>query len=146
MKVILCLLLLLLAGFGNQSSSLIETEKIKGIICVNGEDWNFMFRGTQFWSPTEAQVLRAEKELERFLKEKRPARSPELWTKLPRYKRQYLGIVVNGQKRIFANFYCTEERLACKPVIYEDGGDCFFQAEYDVESEKITKLEINGEA
>jgi hypothetical protein len=145
MKFIICLLLLL-AGSSNQSSSLIETEKIKGIICPNGEDWNFMFKGREFWSPTRAEVLKAEKGLERFLTENPPARSPELWKKLSRYKRQYLGIVVNGQKRIFANFYCTEERLACKPVIYEDGGDCFFQAEYDVESQKITKLEINGEA
>jgi hypothetical protein len=80
------------------------------------------------------------------LKDKPPAQSPDLWQKLPRYKRQYVGFVINGHKRIFCNFYCSEESLSCKPVVYEDGGDCFFQIEYDVEKEQVDKISINGEA
>ena len=150
MKIILSILLLLLVGQeghpGQSSSSVIETEKVKGIICQSNKEWEFMFKGKQFWTPTKEQVLKAEEELERFLKEKPPARSPELARKLGRYKRQYVGILVDGQKRIFANFYCTEEPLGCRPVVYEDGGDCFFEVEYDVKDGKITRLEINGEA
>ena len=91
-------------------------------------------------------MLDAEAEIERFLKDKPPAQSPNLWQKLPRYKRQYVGFIVKGHKRIFCNFYCTEEPLDCKPVVYADGGACFFRIEYDVEGQKVVKIDFNGEA
>ncbi len=148
MKLILCVSLLFLSNsvFQNQSSHKIETEKVKGIICTDAKQWEFTFKGKEFWTPTKEQVLDAEAEIERVLKDKPPAESPDLWQKLPLYKRQYVGIIINGHKRIFCNFYCTEEPLDCKPVLYADGGDCFFKIEYDVEGRKVEKLEINGNA
>jgi hypothetical protein len=90
--------------------------------------------------------LEAEAEVERFLKDEPPAQAPDLWQKLPRYKRQYVGVIVDGRKRIFCNFYCTKEPLTCKPVIYADGGECFFKIEYDVDGRKVERLNINGVA
>ena len=150
MKFLLCISLLFLVSFEfkNQSAITIETDKVKGIICTDAKQWEFMFKGKELWAPTKEQVLEAETEIERFLKDKPPVQSPNLWQKLPRYKRQYVGFIIDGHKRIFCNFYCSrlEEPLTCKPVMVADGGDCFFQLEYDVEGEKVEKLQINGVA
>lgn len=148
MKLLFCISLLFLVGFGyqNQSSLTIETDKVKGIICTDSKQWDFMLKGKEFWMPTKEQVLDAEAKIERFLKDKPPAQSPDLWQKLPHYKRQYVGFIINGHKRIFCNFYCSEEPLSCKPVVYEDGGDCFFQIEYNIEKKQVDKISINGEA
>ena len=148
MRILLCVSLILLSSDKphSQSSQIIETEKIKGIICANNDQWGFMFNGEGFWTPTKAQVLKAEEEIERYLKNKPPARSPGLWRDLPQYKRQYVGFIVNNRKKIFCNFYCSKESLTCAPKFVMDGGDCYFQVEYDVGRRKITKLEINGEA
>ena len=148
MKLLFCIPLLFLTSFGyqNPSSVIIETDKVKGIICADAKQWQHRFKGKKFWTPTKQQVLDAEAEIERFLKDKPPAQSPNLWQKLPPYKRQYVGFIVNGHKRIFCNFYCTEEPLDCKPVVYKDGGACFFRIEYDVEGQKVVKIDFNGEA
>jgi hypothetical protein len=31
-------------------------------------------------------------------------------------------------------------------VMYADGGECFFKIEYDVEGQKVERLNINGSA
>ena len=148
MKLVLCVLLLLISSSGhqNQTSTTIETDKVKGIICADAQQWEFRFKGKKFWIPTKEQVLSAEAEIERFLKDKPPVQSPNLWQKLPRYKRQYVGYIINGQKKIFCNFYCTEEALSCDPVVYSDGGDCFFRIKYDVKGQKVEEISINGVA
>jgi hypothetical protein len=148
MKLLWCVPLLFLVSFGYQNPSpiTIETDKIKGIICEGTKQWQYRFKGKKLWMPTKEQVLDAEVEIERFLKDKPPAQSPNLWHKLPSYKRQYVGFIVKGHKRIFCNFYCTEERLDCNPVVYDDGGACFFRIEYDVEGQKVIKIDFNGEA
>ena len=148
MKFLLCILLLFIPSFGyhEQSAVTIKTEKVKGIICTNRKQWESMFEDKKFWRPTKGQVLKAEAEIERFLKDKPPAQSPNLWQKLPRYKRQYVGVIIDGHKRIYCDFSCSEDPLSCQPVIHSDGGDCFFQVEYDVEGQKVEWLRINGDA
>jgi hypothetical protein len=32
------------------------------------------------------------------------------------------------------------------PVVVEDGGACYFQVEYDVESQRFSRLSVNGYA
>lgn len=147
MKLVFVATLLFLMAFAHQDGPLlVETDRVKGVIVTDTKQWEFMFEGKEFWTPTKGQALEAEEVVEKFLKEKRPAQSPELWQKLTRYKRQYVGYVADGRKRIHVNFYCSEEPLTSKPVLYDDGGDCFFQVDYDVEGRKVEKLSINGEA
>ena len=103
--------------------------------------------GKVFWIPTKEQVVKAEAEIERFLKENPPIGSSDPWQRLPDYYRQYVGFIVDGQLAIYCNFYCWDaEPLTCEPVFVDDGGDCYFQITYDVGRQKVNKLDINGEA
>jgi hypothetical protein len=129
-----------------KESRIVKTDKFEGIICSNFSEWGFVNRSDSFWVPTKDQILEAEQAIERYLKDKPPTRSPKLWQKLTNYKRQYVGIVVDGQKRIYCNFYCGSESLSDKPVSVSDGGDCYFQVEYDIEDTTIYNLMVNGEA
>ena len=50
-------------------------------------------------------------------------------------------------KIIYGNFFCSEEdNWRQEFVMAIDGGDCYFQVEYDVEIEKFIKLVVNGES
>src|SRR5215203_2020993 len=129
-----------------KESRIVKTDKFEGIICSNFSEWGFVNLSNSFWVPTKAQILEAEEAIEQYLKDKPPTRSPELWQKLTSYKRQYVGIVVDGHKRIYCNFYCGKESLSDKPISIEDGGDCFFQVEYDIEDTTIYNLMVNGKA
>jgi len=55
--------------------------------------------------------------------------------------------VIGGKKIIYGNFFCSEEdNWRQEFVMVIDGGDCYFQVEYDVGSEKLIKLIVNGES
>jgi len=122
----------------------VKTDKVDGIICTNWAEWKFISKNKEFWTPTKEQVLQAEEGIEQNLKDNPPRESPNLWRKFSKYKRQYLGITVDGHKRIYCNFYCSGEPLSEHPVFYDDGGDCFFHVQYDVEEQKCYALSING--
>lgn len=66
---------------------------------------------------------------------------------LPEYKRQYVGIVVDGHKRIFCNFFCADDLpLSDKPFVVFDGGEWFFRIQYDLEDKKCYHFNANGYA
>jgi hypothetical protein len=146
---LLFLLVSVLALFSSvpaQDSTRVKTDKIDGVICTNVADWKFRFKRNEFWNPTKDDVLKAEEQIETYLKTDAKL-YPNIWRKLPNYKRQYLGIIVNGHKRIFCNFFCfNDEPLTDKPVFWKDGGDCYFQIEYDLNDAKCYNLRVNGEA
>jgi hypothetical protein len=121
----------------NQSSTAADSDEAKRIICTNAERWTQTPKGAEFWEPTSKQVSDAERNLRTFLANTPPKESPNLGRKLSLYNRQYVGLKVNGQRIIWGNFYCDSARkpLNCEPVRFEDGGDCFFQVEYDVEGD-----------
>lgn len=100
------------------------------------------------WTPAPEDVLALEAGLAVFLREAAADRSPDLWEKQVTYKRQYAGIVSEGRRLIYANFFCGEKTADWQhaPVVVLDGGDCFFQLTYDVESRTYQSLTINGEA
>ena len=62
-----------------------------------------------YWTPTQDDVLVLESNLPAYLKSKLPANhyAYGLWDKLPEYKRQYIGYIIDGEKRIFANYFCS---------------------------------------
>jgi hypothetical protein len=67
---------------------------------------------------------------------------------VPDYKRQYLGILENGEQIIYANFFCdaTFEEWRQEFVLVNDGGDCFFQVKYNVATGEFYDFSVNGEA
>jgi hypothetical protein len=100
---------------------------------------------TEYWTPTVEDVVRAEPYIASYLS----AKVPELAAKYSTYIRQYTGFQLDGRKRIFVHFLCwapTAPGWRCSAVVIDDGGDCYFQLEYDVESHECSKLWVNGSA
>jgi hypothetical protein len=131
----------------------IKTEKFEGVIVPREKAVDFMkgFSGIEEkepWTPGKNEVLKLEEKLESYLKKAAAKRSPNLWSKLATYKRQYVGITRNGRKVIFANFFCHAFDMdwKAKPVTVDDGGDCFFNVTYDPDSATFSDLQINGDA
>jgi hypothetical protein len=131
----------------------VKTDKFEGVIIPREKAGDFMksFSGVEekeSWTPGRSDVLKLEEKLESYLKKAAAKRSPTLWSKLAPYKRQYIGIMRNGRKVIFTNFFCNafEVDWKTKPVVVDDGGDCFFNVLYDPVSTTFSDLQINGEA
>jgi hypothetical protein len=131
----------------------VKTEKFEGVIFPREQAKDFIksFTGIderEFWTPTRADVLSMERKIEAYLKKAAARRSPNLWSKLPAYKRQYAGVVRNGRKIIFTNFFCESLNTDWKTtaIAVADGGDCFFNVLYDTASATFSDLQINGEA
>jgi hypothetical protein len=134
------------------------------------EKWGFRYRPpTQFWTPSTADVLKMEAGLPAYLREQlsptppkdrraprahRPALEPPpparppLWEKAGGYKRQYIGLVKNKRRLIWGNFFCSAPSPDWRrePVGVHDGGDCYFQVLYDVDTGRFSELMVNGEA
>jgi hypothetical protein len=100
------------------------------------------------WVPTVDQIATVEAGLATFLKES-PIAAPDLWQRLPGYKRQYGGYInADGQSIIVVNAFChwSDDTWLSTAVIVMDGGDCFFNVEYNVDLAAFDSLIINGEA
>lgn len=63
--------------------------------------------------------------------------------------RQYLGIVLDGRRVVYVNFFGEEESFPhwqARAVQVCDGGDYFWGAIYDPVSRRFSQLAVNGEA
>ena len=103
-----------------------------------------------YWTIENIDLLAIENKFENHLKSN--LNNP-LWQKFRAYKRQYVGIVVEDKKRIFINFFCdpfefpdSDVSWKNQPLVILDGGDCYFQVQYDLNSKEFMHLYINGEA
>lgn len=104
-----------------------------------------------FWAPSTAQVNRLEELLPAYVAKNPPRLAPELVKILPKYKRQYVGVVSNKKKIIYVNFFKSSE-LESPSLVYVaydwrkeavvvcDGGDWFLGVEYDVATETFSNL------
>lgn len=100
-----------------------------------------------YWTPEKSHVIDLESRLMGYLKRTAPPRS-QLRKDLKGYRRQYLGIVRGDREVVFASFFCETHRKdwTRKPIVVDDGGDCYFRIEYDPQTLTFSHLEINGEA
>lgn len=105
----------------------------------------------EYWTPAEEDVLALQSGLSSFL-EQNPDRFNSLdkpvWERLDDYNAQYTGIILNGKRVIYANYLCDSAQLEWKDnfVFVADGGDCFFQFQYDVDNVEYFDLQVNGNA
>lgn len=111
----------------------------------------------KFFKPDAADVLDLEARLPNYLRKHAPV-SPNRTGKLPLaerapgYMRQYYGYVdPRGTRRIWANFFCWVRPTGppgywrTEAVVVADGGDCFFNVEFRIETRSFEHLSINGE-
>ena len=98
---------------------------------------------TTGWTPTTEQIKKAQPVILNFIKKS----NKEIYNNINKYRCQYFGIIVNGKKRIYCNvFRLTKfhKNWKTKPVIVDDGGNHYFQLEYDVVTGKCLNFSING--
>jgi hypothetical protein len=122
---------------------------IEGVIFPSGKA-DFLTRNTrqpnlQSWTPSESDIEKAIPAIKAFLAKQ----ATSIANRLTEYRCQFFGIIVDGKKRIYCNFFHREghdENWKSTPVSIWDGGDRYFQLEYDIESDQCLDLFINGEA
>jgi hypothetical protein len=62
--------------------------------------------------------------------------------------RQYAGFVEDGERKVYINAFCDDMGIDWKRtvVFVMDGGACYWQAVYNVETGEVEWLTVNGEA
>ena len=61
------------------------------------------------------------------------------------YYRQYGAVVVDGRKSLVLNAFCSPQDEWRKHLIVAlDGGRCYWQALFDISTQKFIKLSVNG--
>jgi hypothetical protein len=101
------------------------------------------------WTPSAGDVAKLDAALPDFLANADNPfldADPPMAERLPDYMRQYLGIVENGEKLIFANYFCTINDMDWHKeyVFVLDGGDCFFQVKFNPATGEFSDLSVNG--
>jgi hypothetical protein len=101
----------------------------------------------RYWTPEKSHLIDLESRLIAYLRTAAPPHG-RLRSNLNGYRRQYIGIVHGDQEVVYASFFCETLRQdwTRKPIVVEDGGDCYFRLEYDPQTHTFSHLEINGEA
>jgi hypothetical protein len=104
-----------------------------------------------YWTPGEEEIIALEEGLEPYLREEAGDTYPRLSEELSSYKRQYFGIVNEGEREILGFFFCDADYDSFDDwqdelVAVMDGGDCFFQLHYNVETDSFHNLSVHGEA
>lgn len=124
---------------------LVIGQGYEGVILPPNAGPAFGFQNLTFWMPEESQIQALEAEIENYLGLR--GLGP-FGFKIREYKRQYLGVEENGQKLIYANFFCDALGIDWQkePVIIADGGSCYFQVRFNPETGEFTDLQFNGEA
>lgn len=103
-----------------------------------------------YWDVTKEDILKLERALPDYAKLNSPKHCEDLVQKLSLYKRQYVGIIVQGRKIIYVNTLLPNEYSGrswkMEPEMVCDGGCDFWGVEFDVESGQFSNLYSNGEA
>jgi hypothetical protein len=143
-------------------NTFVETPGYTGvIISKNGaSEFGYLFDGdsTEFWAPSINDVSRAEECIRQFLvfaqqnstldpyQKENPA---YILRNLEKYRRQYVGIVVDGEKRIWINSFFSDDSFpnwTRSPVYLLDGGNHFWQIEYIPLKDECINFYVHGEA
>ena len=104
----------------------------------------------KYWTPSENDVLALEDGRAAYLQDHadRFYEGAPAWERLNEYNRQYIGIILGEKKIIYANYFCDSIEMDWRKdfVFVLDGGDCFFQFKYDVDTSEFFDLQVNGVA
>jgi hypothetical protein len=150
-----------ISGFGS-GNTLVETTDYTGVIISEdgASEFSYVFDSsvTEFWKPSMDDVSRAEGCIRRFLVSAQDDPQTHSYQQedvsfilnnLDRYRRQYVGTVVDGEKRIWCNYFSSDdsspdwERVPVWPL---DGGRDYWQIEYDLLNDECINFYVHGEA
>jgi hypothetical protein len=99
------------------------------------------------WSPTQHDAQRASDGIPAFLQSK----SPKIAAKFSGYYGQLFGVTDGGARKIRLLFFCRLEPSLLDvwtkvAVIVNDGGDCYFNVDFDPSSGAYSNFRVNGDA
>jgi hypothetical protein len=143
-------------------NTLIETAGYTGVvISVDGaSEFSYLFAQatTEFWEPSIHDVSRAESCSKRFLASVTSDPNLDAYQKeklsfildnLESYRRQYVGTIVDGEKRIWCNSFFSAESFPNwerVPVDVDGGGNRFWQIEYNLPKDECINFNVHGES
>ena len=141
---------------------LIEMPEYTGVIFSKSaaSEWNFLFdeATTEFWEPSGDDVSRAEECIRRFLaaaphdpnlKDHEKEDAAFVLENLEAYRRQYVGIDVDGEKRIWCNAFISYDSYPdwqSAPVYVLDGGNSYWEIEYVPLKDECVRFHVHGES
>lgn len=146
----------------SSENTFVETAEYTGVIISKdgAAEFSYLFdeATNTFWEASADDVSKAEACIRQYLLSLED--NPELDTyqkeniafileNLKEYRRQYVGIEVDGEKRIWCNAFLGDfsflnwERV---PVDVDDGGNRFWQIEYDLLRDECVNFYVHGEA
>lgn len=109
-------------------------------------DWSF---GGAYWRPTADEIAEAESKLAAYLAVAPNPDAHDIPSKLDKYGRQYFGAARDGRRVLVIHAFCDTfgaDDLTKSLVMVDDGGDCFFEAYYDMDGHHFAGLSVNGYA
>jgi hypothetical protein len=147
LAIVACTLLVVTAG-GCSPTPTSPVPPADNTLLTTGGSEGVIFPGRD-WVPTLEEVQTLEAQLDDYLSQHQAAfdaSKPPIEERLPEYKRQYWGVIRDDKRVIFANFFCDPMHYEwqVQKVAVEDGGDCYFQIQYDVETGTFFNLYVNG--
>jgi hypothetical protein len=96
-----------------------------------------------YWLPGEDWLARAE---DAVTLEAARISDPQ-WVPMLDGYRQYAGLIENGERKIHISSMCQEfEGWRSSAIMVMDGGPCFWIALYNVDTNEIESLMVNGQA
>ena len=156
---IVVLLLLTHMQLASACSSSVQTIQGEGWVIFPAEQAGeqgigngFVANGqtAEYWTPSENDVVTLENELGSYLQnnsDRFEGQKTPIEERLDEYNRQYIGIILEGKKIIYANYFCDSVQDWGKDFVFVmDGGDCFFQFKYDADTAEFFDLQVNGNA
>jgi hypothetical protein len=142
-------------------NTLIETPEYTGvIISENGaSEFSYLFKdSTDFWAPSMDDVARAEACIRQYLESVQQNPNFDAYQQenmafivenLEQYRRQYVGIVVDGEKRIWCNTFFAVDSFPDwqrVPVDVDGGGNRYWQIEYSLPKDECLNFHVHGES
>jgi hypothetical protein len=111
------------------------------------------------WTPSREEVLKLIDDLRSHFAKQKKAKRPIPGMVLREYIGQFVGLSRDGRRFIHANFGCRSSLKELEaieeareldwrrvPILTLDGGDCYFQIDYDPQARTFSDLMINGVA
>lgn len=127
-------------------TSMVDCSGRKSVILPEDQSW---FAGVVSghtnavpWAPSKVDVAQAYPEVKSLFHDLHIPRD------LSAYRFQCIGARVDGRRHIIFNFFPDNPRFPYwqkLPVSVDDGGDWYFQIDFDVESQQSVQFWINGE-
>lgn len=143
-------------------NTLVEKPAYTGVIISESgiSEFRYMFDSvsTRFWEPSMDGVASAEKCIRQFLASAQQDPKLDTYQKesaafilehLEEYGRQSVGIVVDGEKRIWCNSFFLDDSFPewqRIPVDVDGGGNRFWQIDYIVPKDECVHLAVHGES